>query len=52
MTQKEIDLTYTVNNIDYGFQVVIDGVKVNIFAFEEKKDNGIIEYNFDCKKEE
>mgnify|MGYP004672809671 FL=1 len=46
---KRDSLTYTVNNIDYGFQVVIDGVKVNIFAFEEK-DNGIIEYNFDCKR--
>ena len=46
---KRDSLTYTVNNIDYGFQVVIDGVKVNIFVFEEK-DNGIIEYNFDCKR--
>lgn len=46
---KRDSLTYTVNNIDYGFQVVIDSVKVNIFVFEEK-DNGIIEYNFDCRR--
>jgi len=44
---KRDSLTYTVNNIDYGFQVVIDKVKVNISVFEEK-DNGIVEYNFDC----
>lgn len=46
---KRDSLTYTINNIDYGFQVVIDKVKVNISVFEEK-DDGIIEYNFDCKK--
>lgn len=44
---KRDSLTYTVNNIDYGFQVVIDKIKVNISVFEEK-DNGIVEYSFDC----
>lgn len=44
---KRDSLTYTVNNIDYGFQVVVDKVKVNIAVFEEK-DNGIVEYSFDC----
>lgn len=44
---KRDSLTYTINNIDYGFQVVVDKIKVNISVFEEK-DNGIIEYNFDC----
>ena len=44
---KRDSLTYTVNNIDYGFQVVIDKIKVNISVFEEK-DGGIIEYSFDC----
>ena len=43
---KAID---TLNNIDYGFQVVIDKIKVNIFVFEET-DKGITEYTFDCKK--
>lgn len=48
---KRDSLTYTVNNIDYGFQVVVDKVKVNIFVFEETEDKkGIIEYNFDCKR--
>lgn len=46
---KRDSLTYTVNNIDYGFQVVIDKVKVNIAVFEEKED-GITEYSFDCHK--
>lgn len=46
---KRDSLTYTVNNIDYGFQVVIDSVKVNVFVFEEK-DNGIVEYNFDYRR--
>lgn len=46
---KRDSLTYTINNIDYGFQVVIDKIKVNISVFEVKQD-GIIEYNFDCKK--
>lgn len=46
---KRDSLTYTVNNIDYGFQIVIDKVKVNISIFEEKED-GIIEYSFDCHK--
>lgn len=46
---KRDSLTYTVNNIDYGFQVIIDGVKVNISVFKES-DNGIVEYNFDCKR--
>lgn len=44
---KRDSLTYTVNNIDYGFQIVVDKIKVNIAVFEEK-DNGIIEYSFDC----
>lgn len=44
---KRDSLTYTINNIDYGLQVVIDKIKVNIAVFEEK-DNGIIEYSFDC----
>lgn len=44
---KRDSLTYTINNIDYGFQVVIDKIKVNILVFEEK-DNGIVEYSFDC----
>ena len=44
MTLKEI-----VNNIDYGFQVIVDKIKVNIFVFEET-DKGITEYTFDCKK--
>lgn len=46
---KRDSLTYTVNNIDYGFQVIVDKVKVNIFTFEET-DKGIVEYTFDCKK--
>lgn len=46
---KKDSLTYTVNNIDYGFVVTVDKVKVNIAVFEEA-DNGIIEYNFDDKK--
>ena len=46
---KRDSLTYTVNNIDYGFQVVIDKIKVNIFVFEET-DKGITEYTFNCKK--
>ena len=46
---KRDSLTYTVNGIDYGFQVVIDKVKVNISVFEEK-DNGIVEYSFDCHR--
>lgn len=44
---KRDSLTYTINNIDYGFQVVIDKIKVNIAVFEET-DNGIVEYSFDC----
>ena len=44
---KRDSLTYTINNIDYGFQVIVDKVKVNIAVFEEN-DNGIIEYSFDC----
>lgn len=44
---KRDSLTYTVNNIDYGFQVVIDKIKVNIAVFEET-ENGIVEYGFDC----
>lgn len=46
---KKDSLTYTINNIDYGFQVIIDKVKVDIAVFEETED-GIIEYSFDCKK--
>ena len=44
---KRDSLTYTVNNIDYGFQVIVDKIKVNISVFEEK-DGGIVEYSFDC----
>lgn len=44
---KRDSLTYTVNNIDYGFQVVINKIKVNIAVFEEK-GSGIVEYSFDC----
>ena len=44
---KRDSLTYTVNDIDYGFQVVIDKIKINIAVFEEK-NNGIVEYSFDC----
>lgn len=44
---KRDSLTYTVNDIDYGFQVVIDKIKVNISVFEER-NNSIIEYSFDC----
>ena len=39
---KRDSLTYTVNNIDYGFQVIVDKIKVNIFVFEET-DKGITE---------
>ncbi len=46
---KKDSLTYTVSNIDYGFEVVIDKVKVNISVFEET-EGGITEYSFDCKK--
>ena len=46
---KKDSLTYTVSNIDYGFEVVIDKVKVNISVFEET-ERGITEYSFDCKK--
>lgn len=46
---KRDSLTYTINNIDYGFQIVIDKVKVNIAVFEEK-ENGIVEYSFDCHR--
>lgn len=42
---KRDSLTYTINDIDYGFEVVIDGVKVNISIYEES-DNGIVEYYF------
>lgn len=45
---KKDSLTYTVNNIDYGFEVVIDKVKVNISPFEEK-DNSVIEYYFNSR---
>ncbi len=45
---KKDSLTYTVNNIDYGFEIIIDKVKVNISAFEEKED-GIVEYYFNSK---
>ena len=38
---KRDSLTYTINNIDYGFQVIVDKVKVNIAVFEEN-DNGIL----------
>lgn len=45
---KKDSLTYTVNGIDYGFEVIIDKVKVNISVFEEKED-GIVEYYFNSK---
>ena len=44
---KKDSLTYTVNNIDYGFEIVIDKIKVNISVFEEKE--GIVEYYFDIR---
>lgn len=46
---KRDSLTYTVNDIDYGFQIVIDKVKVNIAVFEEKEE-GLVEYSFDCHR--
>lgn len=46
---KRDSLTYTINDIDYGFQVVIDKVKVNIAVFDVKYD-GIIQYSFDCHR--
>ena len=42
-------LTYTVNAIDYGFEVIIDKVKVNISVFEETSE-GITEYYFNNKQ--
>lgn len=45
---KKDSLTYTVNDIDYGFEVVIDKVKVNISPFEEK-DNCVVEYYFNSR---
>lgn len=45
---KRDSLTYTVNNIDYGFEVVIDNVKVNISLFEET-ETGITEYYFSSR---
>jgi hypothetical protein len=45
---KRDSLTYTVNNIDYGFEVVIDGIKVNISLFEET-ESGITEYYFSSR---
>lgn len=45
---KSDSLTYTVNGIDYGFEVVVDKVRVNIASFEEKSD-GIIEYYFNSR---
>ena len=45
---KKDSLTYTINNIDYGFEVVIDKVKVNISVFEETSE-GITEYYFNSK---
>ncbi len=36
MIQKRDSLTYTINNIDYGFQVIVDKVKVNIAVFLKK----------------
>lgn len=44
---KRDSLTYTVNNIDYGLQVIIDKIKVNVSVYEEKEDK-IMEYSFDC----
>ena len=45
---KKDSLTYTVNNIDYGFEVLIGKIKVNISPFEET-DKGIIEYYFNSR---
>lgn len=46
---KRDSLTYTMGDTDYGFEVMIDKVRVDISTFEEAED-GIIEYSFDCKK--
>ena len=46
---KRDSLTYTVNGIDYGFQVVVDKVKVNVAVFEVKEE-GLVEYSFDCHR--
>lgn len=43
---KRDSLTYTTSNIDYGFQVIIDGVKVDIALYCENSD-GIVQYSFD-----
>ena len=45
---KKDSLTYAINNIDYGFEIEVDKVKVNISVFEEK-DNGIVEYYFNSR---
>lgn len=46
---KKDSLTYTTNNIDYGFEVTIDNVKANISVYEETED-GITEYYFNSTK--
>lgn len=46
---KRDSLTYTTNDSDYGFEVVVDGVKVNVALFEEK-ENSIFEYSFDSHR--
>ena len=46
---KRDSLTYTVNGIDYGFQVVVDKIKVNVAVFEVKEE-GLVEYSFDCHR--
>lgn len=43
---KRDSLTYTTRDVDYGFQVVIDDVRVDIALYEEVPE-GIIQYSFD-----
>ena len=45
---KRDSLTYTIDGTDYGFQIVIDNVKVDISLYEEI-EGGIVEYSFDCR---
>ena len=45
---KRDSLTYTIDGTDYGFEVVIDNIKVDIALYEET-ENGITEYSFDLK---
>lgn len=46
---KRDSLTYTMSNTDYGFEVMLDKIRVDISTFEERED-GIIERSFDCKR--